>query len=88
MKTINRWRQLFVRGWLRILLGIVAVATTPPLGASVSAPEPIERVTEIRARLFEADAQRHAAASGAEQESSSRIAQWRNWGNWPNWRNW
>jgi len=94
MKTIDKRRRRFARKWLRILLGMVAVGAPPPLGASISAPEPIERVAQIRARLQEADAKRHAASSLTEQESASRIAQWfnwpnwRNWGNWPNWRNW
>ena len=85
MNTINRWFSGLSGRFLRVFIGLISLATSGSLGASVAPPGHIERVAEIRAKLLEADAKQHAAVPGAEQESASFVAQYRRgWGNWRN----
>jgi len=83
--------------WRHFVLVLVTLAGFPPFAPAVPAgAKPIDRVTEIRSRLLEADRSVPApddVERGRLGDAPSRFAQyWRNWpnywSNWPNWPNW
>ena len=82
--------------WRHLVLALVTLAGFPSFTpATPGDARPIDRVTEIRSRLLEADRSVAPEALGPDglRDAPARLAQyWRNWpnywANWPNWPNW
>jgi hypothetical protein len=96
----NRSRRSWRASCLRVVAGLLALCGVKTAWAAPRAPEPIDRVTEIRERLLEHDERRAFGQTGdrGSDPDPTRVAQWinwpnywrdwPNWGNWPNWRDW
>jgi hypothetical protein len=91
MKTVPKRIKAIVSQASLLITGIgLSVASGLAIGNEKPPAAAIDRVTEIRRMLLDAD--RCAQNSQSDGSTTDRYAQWLNWpnywANWPNWANW